>query len=102
MFAVSLFGIIFGAVRILLHIKETRLWGVGFVIAAVLLVIIGAPVLIFSGIFFRENFIKLSQFALAPVYIFLIGLLFLFAYFELQGNSPEEATMSDKTDSTKV
>ena len=102
MFAVSLFGIIFGAVRILLHIKETRLWGVGFVIAAVLLIIIGAPVLIFSGIFFRENFIKLLQFALGPVYIFLIGLLFLFAYFEHQGNSPEEATMSDKTQSTKV
>ena len=88
MFSVSLFGIIFGAVRILLHIKETKYWGVGFVLAAVLLIIIGAPVLIFSGIFFRENFIKLLQFALAPLYIFLIGLLFPFAYFGHQGNSP--------------
>ena len=97
MFAVSLFGIIFGAVRILLHIKETKWWGVGFVIAAVLLTIIGAPVLIFSGIFFRENIIKLLQFALAPAYIFLIGLLFPSACFEHQENSPKKPKPSDNT-----
>ena len=102
MFAVSLFGIIFGAVRILLHIKETKYWGVGFVITAVLLTIIGAPVLIFSGIFFRENCIKLLQFALAPVYIFLIGLLFPFAYFEHQGNSPKGHTASENMAETDI
>ena len=79
--AISLLSAIFEVVRILLHIKETKWWGVGFVIVAVLLIAVGVPVLVTSGIFFVENIIRLLQFGLPPIYIFLIGLLFPVAYF---------------------
>ena len=87
-FAVRLFSTIFGAVRILLHIKETKFWGVGFAIVAGLITFIGVPVLFFSGILFRDKIIKLLQFLLAPVYIFLIGLLFPLTHFS--SDSDEE------------
>ena len=91
--AVSLFGAIFSVVHILLHIKKTKLWGIGFVIMTLLLIVVGVPVLVTNGIYLFENIIRMLQFGLAPIYILLMGLLFLVAYFppdkqELQATNP--------------
>ena len=88
MFAVSLFSAIFGVVCFLLQIHETKLWGFGFLAIVIILIVVGLPVFIKTGILFNENFIRVLQFVLGPIYILLVGCLFPFAYFPKQQENP--------------
>ena len=66
----------------------TKLWGFGFLTIAIILIVVGLSVFIKTGILFNENFIRVLQFVLGPIYILLVGCLFPFAYFPKQQENP--------------
>ena len=84
----SLFGVIFAVAHILLEVKKSNLWGSLFIGLGMIFLSIGPIVFRFTNIFFNENIIRVLQLGLAPVYLILIGVLFLYVFFPEEKSRP--------------
>ena len=75
---VAFFGKIFSTVKVFLHFRPSRFWGIGFIVLGCLL-FIGAVVLlaVSDEVEIRINVIELFQFIMICIFMVIVGLLLI-------------------------
>ena len=74
----AFFTLAFHVVNVLINFKPTRLWGIGYVILGILLLVGGLTVMLTeAAAIVRLNVIQIFQFYMVAIFIFLIGILLL-------------------------
>ncbi len=104
---VVVFSKIFSFVKILLHLKPSRFWGVGFILLGVILFIVGLALSIDGNILARLlslNVIGVVHFLIVCVFLIIIGvLLVLGQWWEKVGvaTKPRETHLVHYSDTTR-